>query len=219
MLHRFENIIFDLDGTITDTSEGITKSVAYSLERHGVHFDGVESLKCFIGPPLREQFMAFCRSSDVAFGNDCVKVYREYYATKGIYECVSYDGIEKLLKNLKNSGFRVFIATSKPEKFANIVLNHTGLLKYFDCVAGANMDNTRTDKAEVISYLFEKAGIYDKSKSVMIGDCPHDVTGARKVGLDAIAVSYGFGVLSELQDLKPLCICARPDEIFEFLTE
>ena len=218
MLHRFENVIFDLDGTLVDTSEGITKSVAYSLDRHGIPYLSVESLKCFIGPPLKEQFMAFC-NKDSDFGTDCVKVYREYYSTRGIYECKAYENVEKLLSDLKNSGFHVYVATSKPEKFAKIVLEHTGLLKYFDDVAGANMDNTRTDKAEVLSYLFDKAGIKDKEKSVMVGDCPHDVVGAKRHGINAIAVSYGFGALKDLEELEPLCICKNPDELFEFLVK
>ena len=99
------------------------------------------------------------------------------------------------------------------------MLEHTGLLKYFDDVAGANMDNTRTDKAEVLSYLFDKAGIPDKEKSVMVGDCPHDVVGAKRHGISAIAVSYGFGAITELESLEPLCICRNPDELFEFLTK
>ena len=196
---KYTTILFDLDGTLTDPGKGITTSVAYALDHFGNYYESLESLNIFIGPPLREQFMEYC-GVDTEKGEEYVAKYREYYAVKGIYENKVYDGIEEMLKTLKNSGKKIVLATSKPEKFAIIVLEHFNLLQYFDFVAGALMSNTRTKKDEVIAYALEKIGECDIENTIMVGDRMHDVEGAAKFGIATIGVTFGYGTYDELKN-------------------
>lgn len=207
---KYDIVLFDLDGTIIDSSEGITKSVAYAMDKHGIAHGDNETLKCFIGPPLKEQFMKIC-GVDETKGTELVNTYREYYAVKGIFECSVYDGVKELLENLTNNGCRILLATSKPEKFARIILEHFALDGYFDYIAGANLDNTRTDKAKVIEYALESCRLCDsKSRAVMVGDSTHDINGAHKFGIDAVAVTYGFGNVDELERCGAVYVCESP---------
>ncbi len=213
----YKALLFDLDGTLVDSSEGITKSVAYALQKRGYGEYPPDVLRPFIGPPLREQFMSFCKV-DTDEGASLVSAYRERYTTKGIFECSLYDGIRELLASLKQHGYTLLVATSKPEKFAKMILEHFGIAELFDFVGGALLDNTRTKKDEVISYVLENAcgGIFRDNFSescLMIGDTAHDVGGAAKIGMKALAVSYGFGEYDELVAAKPIGICNSPEEI------
>ena len=144
----YNTILFDLDGTLTDPAKGITGGVAHALDYFGNKYESRKALEIFIGPPLREQFMEYC-NVDREKGEEYVAKYREYYAVTGIYENKVYDGIEEMLKRLKDAGKKIVLATSKPEKFALIILEHFGLIKYFDFVAGALMSNTRTKKPPI----------------------------------------------------------------------
>lgn len=195
---KYETILFDLDGTLTDPAVGITGGVAYALDYFGNKYESKKQLELFIGPPLREQFMEFC-GVDREKGEEYVTKYREYYAVTGIYENRVYDGIEELLKLLKNSGKRIVLATSKPEKFALIILEHFGLLKYFDFVAGALMSNTRTKKDEVIAYALDNITPFNKDTIIMVGDRYHDVEGAAKFNIGTIGVTFGYGSKEELK--------------------
>lgn len=194
---KYTTILFDLDGTLTDPGKGITTSVAYALDHFGNYYESLESLNIFIGPPLREQFMEYC-GVDTEKGEEYVAKYREYYAVKGIYENKMYDGIGNMLKSLKNAGKKIVLATSKPEKFAKIILEHFGLSQYFDFVAGALMSNTRTKKDEVIAYALDNIGDYDLNTTIMVGDRMHDVEGAAKFDIKTIGVTFGYGSYEEL---------------------
>ena len=194
---KYTPILFDLDGTITDPGEGITNSVAYALDSFGFKYKDKKCLEEFIGPPLREHFMEFCKVG-LEKGEEYVKKYREYYSTTGIYENVVYDGVEDMLKTLKENGKKVILATSKPEIFANIILNHFNLMQYFDFVAGALMSNTRTKKDEVIAFALENIQNINLSAAIMVGDRMHDVIGAAKFGIETIGVTYGYGSKEEL---------------------
>lgn len=213
---KYTSVLFDLDGTIIDSSLGITKAVEYALDKHGVRHAGRESLKCFIGPPLREQFMSFC-GVDEQKGSDFVNTYREYYAVKGIFECCLYEGVVEMLQRLKSNGVSLYIATSKPEKFAKKILEYFRIEDMFEYVGGANFDNTRTDKAQVIKYVLNEAGLTDKKSVVMIGDCTHDIIGAHKNGIDAIGVLYGFGEREDLEKLHTVYLCENTREISDFI--
>ena len=203
---KYRIVLFDLDGTITDSSEGITSSVAYALDKKGISHEGKASLRHFIGPPLREQFMK-CYGLDVDEGGRMVDLYREYYSTKGIYQCSVYHGIPELLRGLKNNGAVVVLATSKPEKFARIILDYFNLTEYFDFIAGANIDNTRTKKSEVIEYALESIGALCKEQDVvMIGDHSADIIGATQCGIDGIFVTYGFGDKEDGINQKPVAV-------------
>ncbi len=187
----YDNVLFDLDGTLTDSSLGIINSVKFALDKYGMDYDE-KNLYKFIGPPLIDSFVdMFGFSNEEA--RKAIKIYRSYYAEKGIFENHVYPGIEDMLIDLKSAGKRLLVSTSKPEVFAVKILEHFGIAKYFDFIAGSNMDETRAKKCEVIAYALEETGITDKSKTVMVGDREHDIIGAKLTGLDSIAILYGFG--------------------------
>lgn len=216
-MHCFDSVLFDLDGTLVDSSEGITKSVSHALQKRGYGTYAPESLKSFIGPPLRESFMAFC-GVDTDEGTALVEAYREYYAKTGIFECSVYPGIREMLSALRKAGKPLFVATSKPEAFARRVLGHFALTGSFVFIGGARMDNTRTDKCEVIQYTLENVPKDITVRNpVMVGDSPHDILGARKAGLPGIAVSYGFGDPTSLENAKPCAVCNTAQELTEYL--
>ena len=209
---KYETILFDLDGTLTDPFKGITGGVAYAFDYFGNKYESLDELKHFIGPPLREHFMETC-GVDREKGEEYVAKYREYYATTGIYENRVYDGIEDMLKTLKNEGKKIVLATSKPEKFALIILEHFGLMKYFDFVAGALMSNTRTKKDEVIAFALENIGEYNIDTTIMVGDRMHDVEGAAKFDIDTIGVTFGYGSYEELSDSGAKIIVDTVEEL------
>lgn len=190
-------ILFDLDGTLTDPMIGITKSVQYALKKYGIIEEDLWNLTKFIGPPLKESFMEFYGFSEEE-GQKAVEYYREYYAPVGIYENKVYEGLEEMLAALKEKGLSLCVATSKPERFAKMILDHFHLDSYFDLIGGALMDG-RTDKAEVISYVLDQLDT-KKEKVVMVGDREHDILGAKKNGLDSIGVLFGYGNEEELKE-------------------
>lgn len=190
-------ILFDLDGTLTDPMIGITKSVQYALKKYGIIEEDLWNLTKFIGPPLKESFMEFYGFSEEE-GQKAVEYYREYYAPVGIYENQVYEGLEEMLAALKEKGLSLCVATSKPERFAKMILDHFHLDSYFDLIGGALMDG-RTDKAEVISYVLDQLDT-KKEKVVMVGDREHDILGAKKNGLDSIGVLFGYGNEEELKE-------------------
>ena len=214
----YDIIIFDLDGTLTDSGLGITNSVRYTLDKYSIEVKDNSELECFIGPPLNvsfEQFYGFSREES----RNAVSIYREYYREKGIFENEVYDGIEKLLKDIKESGKIAAVATSKPELFARQILDHFGLSEYFAYIGGSKMDETRTDKAEVIDYVLGELKVTDKSRVVMVGDREHDMIGANKIGLDSIGVLYGYGSLEELEPHKPTYIAPTVADIFPLISK
>lgn len=192
-------ILFDLDGTLTDSAEGITKCVQYALKHFGIDEPDLEKLKHFVGPPLREQFMKTYhmpeRQAEVA-----VAVYRERYAKIGMYENRPYDGIEEVLKMLREEKKILGVASSKPEIYVKKILEHFHIDTYFEVVTGANMDGTRTEKDEVIEEALLRLGMTDKREDVlMVGDRFYDVEGALKCGVQCIGAGYGYGSPHELE--------------------
>lgn len=193
----YRTVLFDLDGTLTDPGEGITNSVAYSLKKFGIDVADKKELYKFIGPPLVDSFMNYYGFSEEK-AELAVKYYREYFRDTGIFENRVYDGIPELLAEIKESGRKIVLATSKPEEFAKRILVHFELDKYFDVAAGATMDTSRSKKSDVIKYALELCGNPDKTQTVMIGDRKHDIIGAKQNGLDSIGVLYGYGDFDEL---------------------
>ncbi len=196
MNNRF--CFFDLDGTLTDPAEGITNSFVHALEFFGLEIPDYRTLCSFIGPPLRTTFRETFgfpeEQTDVA-----VAKYREYFAEKGLFENRLYDGIPALLKKLRGEGRILVVATSKPEEFSVRILEHFGIADYFDRICGSLMDESRSDKAEVIKYALESEGINGNSGVMMIGDRKHDIIGAKKNGLYSCGVLYGYGGRQELE--------------------
>lgn len=194
----FEYLFFDLDGTLTDPAEGITNSFKHAFKSFGMEIPPYETLLTFIGPPLPVTFKDHCGFTDEKAAEGVVK-YREYFATKGLFENAVYPGIPELLEELKAAGKKLVVATSKPEEYSVKIIEHFGLTKYFECVCGSNMDESRGNKALVIAYALERCNITDKSKVLMIGDRHHDIDGAKANGLKSCGVLFGYGNREELQ--------------------
>ena len=213
---RFNSAIFDLDGTIMDSEEGIVRSVEYALDKMGVtEYDRQTNLR-FIGPPLVDSFMEYYSMSE-ADALRAVAFYRERYSVTGIYEARMYDGVRELLTRLKEQGVKLYIGSSKPEKYVRMILEKQGILDLFDYVAGATFDESRNNKEQVITYLFEQMEI-DKKSAVMIGDRYHDIDGAHYVKIPCIAVLYGFGNEAEFKKHGSEYIAADTNEILKIIT-
>ena len=209
----YEIILFDLDGTLTESGIGITKSVAHALRKKGIVETDQKKLDRFIGPPLIDMFQQLYGFTEEE-ARQGVEDFREYFAVKGIFENRVYDGVAEMLQALQEAGKLCVLATSKPEEYAVQIMERFGLAKYFAKICGATMDETRTDKAEVITYALE--GL-DGTKAVMVGDREHDVLGARKNGLDAVGVLYGYGSREELEAAGAAYIAAVPSEILNYV--
>jgi phosphoglycolate phosphatase len=214
--NNFEYILFDLDGTITDSGEGITKSVQYALKSFDINVENLEDLNKFIGPPLKDSFKKFY-NFDEEKAELGLKKYREYYAEKGIFENSLYDGVVDLLEDLKKNNKTIILATSKPEVYAKQILEYFKVDKYFTFAAGSDFEETRVKKGEVIKYALEEAKISDLSKVVMIGDREHDIIGAKENNIKSIGVLYGYGDVVELTQARAEYIAKTPKEILNIV--
>lgn len=209
-------IFFDLDGTITDPKEGITKSVAYALDKYDIKVEDLDTLCPFIGPPLHVSFQEFY-GFDTEKSMEAVKYYREYYSERGIFECHLYDGIPELLKHLKEKGYKVILATSKPTEFAKQLLEHFDIMKYFDYVSGSTMDSSRVEKADILRHAIRQYKGASVEDMIMIGDRKFDYIGASKLGIKCILIEYGYGELAELEACRPFAIKKTVREVQNFL--
>lgn len=208
----YQTILFDLDGTLTDSGPGITNAVAYALEKWGIYVEDRTTLNVFVGPPLKDSFTRYYQFSP----EDCdkaVKYYREYYQDKGLLENEVYPGIRELLKYLKDTGRTLVLATSKPEPFTRKIMEHFELDQYFDLIAGASMDEKRVEKADVIRYALSEGEFSDLTDAVMIGDRMYDILGAKENGLDSIGVLYGYGSREELESVNANQIVETVEEL------
>ncbi len=188
--------LFDLDGTLTDPREGITRSAAHALRHFGIEADP-EELTFFIGPPLYESFERFAIPEERM--EEAVAAFREYFEPLGWLENVPYPGIGETLERLRKAGISLILATSKPEEFAVRIMERFDLAKYFTLMCGAPMDERRAGKAEVVARAVKEAHITDTSRALMVGDRRHDVEGARASGLDTVGVLWGYGTRAELE--------------------
>ncbi len=197
-MKKYDIILFDLDGTLTDPELGITTCVQYALADAGIQVEDRTTLRSFIGPPLMDSFQKeFNMNYEQA--EKAVAKYRERFSTVGLFENKVYPNVDILLEKLKLQGKILALATSKPEKFALQILEHFGLDGYFDEICGAEMEvGGRNSKEDVIHYVLKRLGVEDKSSVVMVGDTKFDILGATLCGIDAIGVLYGFGSRSEL---------------------
>ena len=213
MINRYENILFDLDGTLTDPAEGILNSIRHSLTYYPeVKVPELETLKRFIGPPLWESYVKYC-GMDKQTAEEAVEHYREYFRPTGIFENKLYDGIPELLKKLKEAGVKVRLATSKPDVFARRILDHFGITEYFTSVQGSALDGSLIKKEDVIAKIMtENAGI-TASNTVMVGDTAFDVAGAKANGIPAIGVAYGYGSGVEIAEAGAFMIVKSVEEL------
>lgn len=218
MKKKYRTLLMDLDGTLTDPGEGITRSVAHALAGLGIQVDDRRTLYPFIGPPLQDSFRAFYGLDDRQVAQ-AIEAYRAYFSEKGIFENEVYPGIEAFLREQTNAGCRIYLATSKPETFAVRILDHFHLSTYFAGIAGSTLDGKRVEKGEVIRYLLNNFPIDRKEPAVMIGDRKYDVEGAHQNGLPAIGVLYGYGSREELKEAGADFLARDLEELGRLLDE
>lgn len=209
-------ILFDLDGTLTDSAEGITKSLQYGLNKLGIHVENIKDLEIFVGPPLANAAMEYYGLTQEQ-ADLMLIYYREKFKSEGIFQNKVYEGIPKLLFKLKNNGNKCGLATSKPEVFAVQILEYFHLDQYFDFIIGNTLDDQRPTKSEIIRCALEMAKGYDLSEVFMVGDRKYDIQGAKENGIKSIGVSYGYGSKEELEAAGADAIAASVSELEKIL--
>ena len=206
-------ILFDLDGTLTDSGEGIMNCAKLALAHYGLPIPSEAELRTFVGPPLHESFIRFGVPTEEA--DNAIKIYRSRYIPIGAFENHPYEGIREVLEQLKAAGHTLYVATSKPEKMSVEILEHFDLARYFDIIAGATMDSSRSSKADVIAYLLNQCGEYDEK--IMVGDTSFDVIGAKVHGIPTVGVSWGYGKVEDMVSAGAASIAYTMDDLFNLL--
>lgn len=212
---KYTHLFFDLDGTLVDSGEGIIKGIEYSLKKFGITVEDNSVLRAFIGPPLVDSFKQHY-GFDTEKAMLAIKYYREYYNEIGIKEAYVYNGLVETLQALKDKGYVLAVATSKPEVLANRVLEYFGLAKFFGTISGASLDERLSHKDVILDYALKKYGV-DRAKCLMIGDRKFDVLGAKANSIDCLGVLYGYGDLPEMEKAGATYIVKTPTEILELL--
>lgn len=208
-------ILFDLDGTLTDSGEGIMNCAQLALEHFGIHVENRDSLRVFVGPPLNETFIRFGIPAEKA--SEAIAIYRSRYIPIGKFENFPYPGIRELLEKLQQDGHKLYVATSKPETMSVEILEHFDLAKYFTLICGASMDMARSSKADVIAYLLEQTG--KSSRIIMVGDTAFDVKGAASHGIPTIGVAWGYGDVHDMEDAGAAAIAYDTEQLYELLSK
>ena len=210
-----KTVLFDLDGTLTDSGEGIINCAWLALKHFGLPLPDRQTMRLFVGPPLRDSFIRFgVPEEDV---ETAIEIYRSRYVPTGMFENTPYPGIRELLSELKRRGVRLFVATAKPEGMATAILEKFELAPYFELICGASMDDTRDSKDKVIAYLLEKTGGGDDY--VMVGDTAYDVEGAAVNGIPTIGVAWGYGKIEDMVAAGAKAIANSPAHLLELLSE
>jgi phosphoglycolate phosphatase len=217
-LNMYTTFLFDLDGTVTDPKKGIVNSVLYALEKVGIEELHVSELDSFIGPPIQQSFVERYNMNEGEVER-AVFYFREYLKQRGLLENSVYEGIPNLLKQLKDTGNRLFIATSKPTIFARQVIEHFQLTNYFEDIIGSNLNGTRIKKEEIIAHILQQNEGLNKEEVVMIGDRKHDIIGANHNGIASIGVLYGYGSENELIEVSATHIAKDIEELHHFCIE
>jgi phosphoglycolate phosphatase len=206
------NLLFDLDGTLTDPFTGITKCIGYALDMLDRESPPTESLHWCIGPPLKDSFAKLLASDDDALTERAIAFYRERFGTVGLFENEVYDGIPEMLEALQKSGHTLYVATSKPVVYAERIIDHFGLHRYFKCIFGSELDGTRSDKKSLISYILQRE-LMAPSETSMIGDREHDIIGAKENGIFGFGVLWGYGTKDELENSGANAFFKTPREL------
>lgn len=210
---KYDNYFWDLDGTISNSQEGIYNSILYSLDKLGIEKASEEVLRSFIGPPLYVSYMKHWYPGDEEKAQYAVSLYREYYQEKGIFENSVFEGIKDILINLKSAGANLFVTTAKPTDFAQIVIKHSGLEDLFIEVFGSHMDGSRANKKDLIQAVYDNYPDVKNQKNIIIGDRYYDLQGGNHHGIDTAAVLFGYGSIDELYAEKPTYICKDSQEL------
>ncbi len=213
-----KTVLFDLDGTLINSKPGITKCAQYALEAFGIIEPDADKLECFIGPPLVDSFQEYYGFSPEK-AREAVDKYRERYHKTGIFECELYPDVEAVLKRIKEMGYRMGLASSKPEVSCKRILEHFGLEGYFDEVVGATLDGRIDSKISVLREAIRRLEITDLSQLCLVGDTSFDVLGAKEAGIACIGVTYGFGRYEELLKNGAAAICGSMREVGDYIAE
>lgn len=214
----FQYILFDLDGTLTDPGEGITKSIAYSFDHYGVPYGSLEELQVYIGPPLvGEMSVRLGVEADTA--RQYVKKFRERYTAIGWQENYPIAGMPEALIALREAGCKLAVATSKPLPMAMRVLEHFDMARHFEVICGSDPDGGNADKALIVARALEHLGVTEeqKAQAVMVGDRMHDVIGGQKNGLTTVGLTMGYGSREEFADAGVSYVADSAEEMVEYL--
>jgi phosphoglycolate phosphatase len=215
--NKLRNIFFDLDGTLVDTSLGVFRCYRYAFAKLDIPYPGDNTMQQFLGPPLREAFTRLLTTADNIVIEKAVAIYRERYSPIGVFECTAYPGVPDLLSGLSTKGLRLFVVTTKAKPYADIVVKHLGLDRWFTDVFGAGLDGQFDDKAEMIQHILSTLDL-DAHETVMIGDRERDIRAGKSNGTRTIGVTYGYGFVDEIETARPDWICHKPEEIGKLLT-
>ena len=203
-------LLFDFDGTVFDTVEGITKSVRYAVNKLGIDAEP-ETLRCFAGPPLVDMFMEHF-GFDQATAEQAVRDFRERYRPIGLYECRPFPGVKELLAELRAAGYILGIATSKPQPMAEELLDRAGMRSLFDAIIGSREEGNNSSKADVLRTVMARLG-KTPGDCVLIGDTKYDVRGAKLCGVDCIGVGWGYAAEGELEAAGAICVVPDLDAL------
>lgn len=216
-MSNFENILFDFDGTVCDTSEGIYASMQKVVDFYKLPY-GISDFKKMIGPSLKESFTTIFHLPESEVTN-AIKVYRDYYGVEGMYMCTPYDGVEDLIKELRSMGKKIFVATSKPELYTKQIIERKGMTPLFDFIGGADLaEQKRIEKIQVINYVLKENKLEDKKDScLMIGDRCYDINGAHTAGMKGCGILWGFGNKEEFEQCKADFICEKPSDVLKLI--
>jgi phosphoglycolate phosphatase len=215
-MKKYLTIIFDFDGTLVDSRRGVLNSFRYSLEKFGLSLEDEKDPVKFIGPPLLSVFREFY-SMDEADALKAVDYYREYYGESGVFETDLYRGIEELLRDLKDDGREMMIATTKAAFYMEMIVKNLGIEKFFVKRTGSNLDGSLSNKAELIRHVLDGYPGTGRWETVMVGDRKFDIVGARENGIDSLAVAYGYGTAAELRDAGPNFTVGSVRDLRDFL--
>ena len=210
------NILFDLDGTLTDPAEGIVRCIQHSLTTLNHDCPPSEELTRYIGPPLRDAFVSICNSSDEVFIERAVAIFRERFSTKGMFENVPYAEVSEMLTDLDS--YQLYVATSKPQVYAEKILKHFSLADHFIEIHGNDLAGRLDDKADLVRELLERRGLVPE-ETIMVGDRKHDVIAAKKNGIVSLGVAYGYGSKEELVGAGVDYLCNSPAQVARQIIE
>jgi len=211
------NLFFDLDGTLTDPAEGIVRCIQYSLAALQISCAPDEELTRYIDPPHRETFISLFNSADPVLIERAIAIFRERFSTVGLFENIPYSEVPSMLQQLNSGSYRLFVATSKPQVFAQRILQHFGLADHFEEICGNDLEGSLDDKAELLRQLLVNRSL-DPTETVMVGDRKHDVIAAKSNGLVSVGVTYGYGSSEELIEAGVDYLCHSPIDVVSLIS-
>jgi phosphoglycolate phosphatase len=215
---RFKNVLLDLDGTVTDPFDGIAGCIRHAIRGLGLVPPADEDLRSAVGPPLRQSFARILGNYDAGRIDEAMRLYRERFSLSGLYENRVYAGVPEMLAKLEGAGCALFIATTKPRIFAQRIIDHFALTKYFAGIYGSELDGAYENKSDLLRFLLDTECL-DASVTAMVGDRSHDMIPAKEHGLYAVGAAWGYGAKQELKEAGADVICNNPAEVVRYLTK